>query len=150
MELSTKIKYRAIFGISANLKKIIKVIETKVAITVPTPVLTPTRSRINTKASSVVVGIMNSDIESLSGSANFSTANTALAEKSANNDNETALACFLKLGKRFLMPLPNIAPCSNPIPKTIANVTKKFCSAKSSILKFYQSDKKLLALDVID
>jgi hypothetical protein len=93
---------------------------------------------------------MNSDIESLSGSANFSTANTALAEKSANNDNETALACFLKLGKRFLMPLPNIAPCSNPIPKTIANVTKKFCSAKSSILKFYQSDKKLLALDVID
>ena len=150
MELSTKIKYRAIFGMSVNFKKIIKVIETKVAITVPTPVLIPTRSRINTNASSVVAGIMNSDIESLCGSANFSTLNTALAEKSANNDNETALACFLKLGKRFLIPLPNIAPCNNPIPKTIANVTKKFCSAKSSILKLYQFDKKLLTLDVID
>ncbi len=138
------------FGISANLKKIISVIEIKVAITVPTPVLIPTRSRINTNASSVVVGIINSDIESLAGSANFNTLNTALTEKSANNDNETTLACLLKLGKRFLIPLPNIAPCNNPIPRTTANVTKKFCSAKSNILKSYQLNKKQLELDVID
>ena len=130
------------FGISANLKKIINVIETKVAITVPTPVLIPIRSRINRNASSVVVGIINSDIESLVGSANFSTLNTALTEKSASNVNDAALACLLKLGKRFLIPLPSIAPCNNPIPRTIANVTKKFCSAKSNILKSYQLDKK--------
>ena len=145
-----KIKYLATFGISANLKKIINVIEIKVAITVPTPVLTPTKSRINRNASSVVVGIINSDIESLVGSANFSTLNPALTEKSASNDSETALACLLKLGKRFRIPLPSIAPCNSPIPKTIANVIKKFCSAKSSILKSYQLDKKLLTLDVID
>ena len=143
-------KYRAIFGISANLKKIINVIETKVAITVPTPALTPIRSKININASSVVVGIINSDIESLVGSANFNTLKAALIEKIANNDNETALACLLKLEKRFLIPLPNIAPCNNPIPRTIANVIKKFCSAKSSILKSYQLDKKLLTLDVVD
>ena len=142
MALRTKIKYLAIFGISANLKKTINVIETKVAITVPTPVLIPTRSRINTKASSVVVGIINSDIESLVGSANFSTLNPALTEKSASNDSEAALACLLKLGKRFLIPLPNIAPCNIPIPRTIANVTRKFCSAKSSMFKPYQLDKK--------
>ena len=137
-----KMKYLAMFGISANLKKIINVIEIKVAMTVPTPVLIPIRSRINTNASSVVVGIINSDIESLVGSANFNTLNTALTEKSASSDNETALACLLKLGKRFLIPLPSIAPCNNPIPKTIANVIKKFCSAKSSILKSYQFNKK--------
>ena len=135
-------KYLAIFGISANLKKTINVIETKVAMTVPTPVLTPTRSRTNKNASSVVVGIINSDIESLVGSANFMTLSAALTEKSASNDNEVALACLLKLGKRFLIPLPSIAPCNNPIPKTMANVTKKFCSAKSSMFKSYQLDKK--------
>ena len=143
-------KYLAIFGISANLKKIISVIETNVAITVPTPVLMPIRFRISTNASSVVVGIINSDIENLVGSANFSTLNIALIEKSASSDNEAALACFLKLGKRFLIPLPNIAPCNNPIPKTITNVIKKFCSAKSSILKSYQLNKKQPTLDVID
>ena len=98
------------FGISANLKKIINVIETNVAITVTTPVLTPTRFRINTNISSVVDGIINSDIENLVGSANFNTLNIALIEKSANSDNETILACFLKVGKRFLIPLPSIAP----------------------------------------
>ena len=103
-------KYLAIFGISANLKKIISVIETNVAITVPTPVLTPTRFRININASSVVDGIINSDIENLVGSANFSTLNIALMEKSASNDKDATLACLLKLGKRFLMPLPIIAP----------------------------------------
>ena len=141
-----KMKYLAIFGISANLKKIINVIETNVAITVPTPVLTPIMFRINTNASSVVAGIINSDIENLVGSANFSTLNIALIEKSASNDNEAALACFLKLGKRFRTPLPNIAPCNNPIPKTIANVIKKFCSAKSSTLKSYQLNKKTTSI----
>ena len=130
------------FGISANLKKIINVIETKVAITVPTPVLMPIRSRININASSVVVGIINSDIESLVGSANFSMLNTELIEKSANNDSEAILACRLKLGKRFLIPLPSIAPCNRPIPRTMPNVIKKFCSAKSNMLKSYQLDKK--------
>ena len=103
-------KYLAIFGISANLKKMINVMETNVAITVITPVLTPTKFRINTNTSSVVTGIMNSDIENLLGSANFKTLNIALIEKSANSDNEATLACFLKLGKRFLIPLPIIAP----------------------------------------
>ena len=124
--------------------------DTNVATTVPTPVLTPTRFRINTNASSVVAGIINSDIENLAGSANFITLNAALIEKSASNDNEAILACLLKLGKRFLMPLPIIAPCSNPIPKTMANVIKKFCSAKSSILNPTNLIKKQLTLDVID
>ena len=130
------------FGMLANLKKIINVIETKVAITAPTPVFMPMKSRTKINASSTVVGIMNSDIESLSGSANFSTLNTELTEKSANNDSEAILACLRKLGKRFLIPLPSIAPCNRPIPRTIPNVIKKFCSAKSSMLKSYQLDKK--------
>ena len=105
-----KIKPLAIFGISANLKKIINVTETKVAITVTTPVLIPIRSRIITNASSVVVGIINSDIENLVGSANMSTLKIALMEKSAKSDIEAALACRLKLGNLFLMPLPITAP----------------------------------------
>ena len=139
-------KYLAMFGISANLKKIINVIETNVAITVPTPVLTPTKFRINTNASSAVAGIINSDAENLIGSANFSTLNIALTEKSTSKDNEAILACLRKLGKRFLTPLPIIAPCNNPIPSTIANVIKKFCSAKSSILKSYQLNKKTTSI----
>jgi len=121
--------------ISANLKNIISVTEINVAITVPTPVFTPIRLRTNKNASSVVVGIVNSDIENLIGSANFSTLSIALMEKSASNEDETICACLFKLGKRLRIPLPNIAPCSKPIPKTAANVTKKFCSAKSNIFK---------------
>ena len=49
--------------ISANLKNIISVTEINVAITVPTPVFTPIRLRTNKNTSSVVVGIVNSDIE---------------------------------------------------------------------------------------
>ena len=112
--------------ISANLKNIISVTEIKVAITVPTPVLMPMRLRINKNASSVVAGIENSDIENLIGSANFSTLSIALMEKSVSNEDDTICACLFKLGKRLRMPLPNIAPCSKPIPKTAANVTKKF------------------------
>ena len=123
--------------ISANLKNIINVTETNVAITVPTPVFTPIRFRINNNASSVVVGIMNSDIENLVGSANFSTLSIALMEKSTSNEDETICACLFMLGKRLRTPLPNIAPCNKPIPKTTANVIKKFCSAKSNIFKSY-------------
>jgi len=113
------------------------VTEINVAITVPTPVLTPIRLRTNKNASSVVAGIVNSDIENLIGSANFSTLSITLMEKSASNENETICACLFKLGKRLRMPLPNIAPCSKPIPKTTENVIRKFCSAKSNIFKSY-------------
>jgi len=123
--------------ISANLKNIISVTEINVAITVPTPVFTPIRLRTNKNASSVVAGIVNSDIENLIGSANFSTLSITLMEKSASNENETICACLFKLGKRLRMPLPNIAPCSKPIPKTTENVIRKFCSAKSNIFKSY-------------
>jgi len=123
--------------ISANLKNTISVTEINVAITVPTPVFTPIILRTNKNASSVVAGIMNSDIENLIGSANFSTLSIALMEKSASNEDETICACLFKLGKRLRMPLPNIAPCSKPIPKTTENVIRKFCSAKSNIFKSY-------------
>jgi len=123
--------------ISANLKNIISVTEINVAITVPTPVFTPIRLRTNKNASSVVAGIVNSDIENLIGSANFSTLSIALMEKSTSNEDETICACLFKLGKRLRMPLPNIAPCSKPIPKTTENVIRKFCSAKSNIFKSY-------------
>ena len=129
--------------ISANLKNIISVTEINVAITVPTPVFTPIRLRTNNNASSVVAGIMNSDIENLIGTANFNTLSIALIEKSASNKDETICACFFKLGKRLRMPLPNIAPCSKPIPKTAANVIKKFCSAKSNIFKSYSLQYKI-------
>ena len=123
--------------ISANLKNIISVTEINVAITVPTPVFTPIRLRTNKNASSVVAGIVNSDIENLIGSANFSTLSIALMEKSASNEDETICACLFNLGKRLRMPLPNIAPCGKPIPKTTENVIRKFCSAKSNIFKSY-------------
>ena len=132
-----KMKYLAMLCISANLKNIINVTEINVAITVPTPVLMPMRLRTNKNASSVVVGMMNSDIENLIGSANFSTLSIALMKKSASNEDETICACLFKLGNRLRIPLPNIAPCSKPIPKTAANVIKKFCSAKSNIFKSY-------------
>ena len=123
--------------ISANLKNIISVTEINVATTVPTPVFTPIRLITNKNASSVVAGIVNADIENLIGSANFSTLSIALMKKSASNEDETICACLFKLGKRLRIPLPNIAPCSKPIPKTAANVIKKFCSAKSNTFKSY-------------
>ena len=129
--------------ISANLKNIISVTEIKVAITVPTPVLIPMRLRINKNTSSVVAGIENSDIENLIGSANFSALSIALMEKSTSNEDETIRACLFRLGKRLRIPLPIIAPCSKPIPKTAANVIKKFCSAKSNIFKSYPLQYKI-------
>ena len=127
----------------ANFKNIINVIEIKVAITVPTPVLIPTRLRINKNTSSVVAGIENSDIENLTGSANFSIPNIALIEKSSSNDDETIRACLFSPGKRLRIPLPIIMPCNKPIPNTIANVIKKFSAAKSSTFKSYSHSIKL-------
>ena len=66
---------------SANLKNKISVTEMNVAITVPTPVLIPTRLRTSENISSVVDGIMNSDMENLTGSANLSTLDMVLMEK---------------------------------------------------------------------
>ena len=129
--------------ILANLKNIISVTEINVAITVPTPVFTPIRLKINNNTSAVVAGIVNSDIENLIGSANFSTLSIALIEKSASNKDETICACLFMLGKRLRIPLPNIAPCSKPIPKTTANVIKKFCSAKSNIFKSFHYGMQL-------
>jgi len=129
--------------ISANLKNIFNVTEIKVAITVPTPVLMPIRLRTNKNTSSVVDGIENSDTENLIGSANFSTPSIALMEKSTSNEDETICACLFRLGKRLRIPLPIIAPCSKPIPKTAANVIKKFCSANSNIFKPYSLQYKI-------
>jgi len=132
-----KIQYLAMLCILANFKNIINVIEINVAITVPTPVFTPIRSRINNNASSVVVGIKNSDIDNLIGSENFSMPNIELIEKSANSSDETIRACLFRLGKRLRIPLPNITPWNKPITKITANVIKKFCSANSNTFKFY-------------
>ena len=69
------------------------------------------------------VGI-GSDAEIFTGSANFTTLAIALIEKRANRIIDAARACFLKLGKRDLIPLPIIATCNNPIPTTTAKVSK--------------------------
>jgi len=137
MELRMNIQYLAMLCILANFKNIINVIEINVAITVPTPALTPIRSRINDNASSVVVGIRNSDIDNLIGSENFSMPNIELMEKSTSNNDETIRACFFRLGKRLRIPLPNITPWNKPITKITTNVIKKFCSANSNTFKFY-------------
>jgi hypothetical protein len=109
---------------SANFKNIANVIVTNIAITAPNPALTPNKLRINENTSSIVVGIINSDVENFTGSANFRMPNIVLIEKNANKIIDAARACFLRLGKRDLIPLPIIAPCNNPIPTTTAKVTK--------------------------
>ena len=129
--------------ISANLKNIINVTEINVAITVPTPVLIPLILRINRNTSSIVAGKVKLDTENLIGSANLSTLNITLNEKSANSKDETNCACFFMLGKRLRIPLPIIIPCKKPIPNTTANVIKKFSAAKSSIFKSYSHSMKL-------
>ena len=113
------------------------------AITVPTPVLTPAILRINVNTSSVVAGKAKLDAENLTGSANLSMLNIALKEKSISNMDETNCACFFILGNLLRIPLPIIVPCSKPIPNTTANVIKKFSAAKSSIFKSYSHNIKL-------
>ena len=114
-----------------------------IAITVPTPVLTPAILRINENTSSVVAGKAKLDAENLTGSANLSILSTALKEKSTSNTDETNCACFFMLGNLLRIPLPIIVPCSKPIPNTTANVIKKFSAAKSSISKSYSHSMKL-------
>jgi len=143
IELKTKINILAILCIFANLKSMINVTEMNIAITVPTPVLTPAISRINENISSVVTGKVKLDAKNLTGSANLSMLNIALKEKSISNTDETNCACFFMLGNLLRMPLPIIVPCSKPIPSTTANVIKKFSAAKSSISKSYSHSMKL-------
>ncbi len=117
--------------------------ETNIAITVPTPALIPVTLTTMVNTSSIVTGMVNSDTETLTGSANFSTPDIALIEKSANKMIETVLACLLKLGNLERTPRPIIAPCNKPIPITTKNVIKKFCSASSNIFKSYPTRRKL-------
>ena len=95
-----------------------------IAITAPNPALMPNKLRINKNTSLTVVGIVNSAVETFTGSANFRTLAIALIEKRDNKIIDAARACFLKLGKRDLIPLPIIAPCNNPIPITTEKVSK--------------------------
>lgn len=127
----------------ANFKNIISVIETNIAITAPTPALIPITLTIKVSISSIVSGIINSDAVIFTGSANFSTPDMALIEKSVNKMIETILACLLKLGNRDRIPRPIIPPCNKPIPITTENVIKKFCSASSSIFKVIPTSRKL-------
>ena len=127
----------------ANFKNIISVIETNIAITAPTPALMPNTLTIKANTSSIVSGIVNLDTDILTGSANFSTPDIALIEKSASKTIETDRACFFRLGKRERIPRPIIAPCNNPIPITTEKVIKKFCSARSSIFKVIPIGRKL-------
>ena len=121
----------------------INVTEMNIAITVPTPALTPEILRMNKNTSSVVVGKVKLDTENLTGSANLSMLNIALKEKSTSNTDETNCACFFMLGKRLRIPRPIIMPCKKPIPSTTANVIKKFSAAKSSTFKSYSHSMKL-------
>ena len=111
--------------------------------TAPTPALIPITLTIKVNISSTVTGIVNSDTEILTGSANFSTPDIALIEKSANKMIETIRACLLKLGNRERIPRPIIPPCSNPIPITTEKVIKKFCSASSNMFKVIPATRKL-------
>ena len=127
----------------ANFKNIISVTETNIAITAPTPALIPNTLTIRVNTSSIVSGMVISDTEILTGSANFNTLAMALIEKSASKTIETDRACFFRLGKRERIPRPIIAPCNNPIPITTEKVIKKFCSARSSIFKVTPTNRKL-------
>lgn len=117
--------------------------EINIAITAPIPALIPIRLTIKVNTSSIVTGIVNSDTEILTGSANLNIPDTALIEKSTNKIIETARACLFRLGKRERMPRPIINPCNNPIPITTEKVIKKFCSASSSIFKVIPISRKL-------
>tara|TARA_Y100001949_G_scaffold176515_1_gene189997 strand:+ start:2169 stop:2684 length:516 start_codon:yes stop_codon:yes gene_type:complete len=141
IQLITKIKKRGIWCISANFKNTINVIETNMPMTAPNPAFIPSKLRIKDNASSVVTGTVNSVIEILAGSANFSTLVTAFIEKSVSKIIEAVLACLLRLGKRERIPFPIIAPCSKPTRITTENVIRKFFSANSSKSKVYSSTR---------
>ena len=127
----------------SKFQNIISVTETNIAITAPTPALIPNTLTIRVNTSSIVSGMVNSDTEILTGSANFNTLAMALIEKSASKTIEADLACLFRLGKRERIPRPIIAPCNSPIPITTEKVIKKFCSASSSIFKVIPTTRKL-------
>lgn len=79
-------------------------------ITAPSPAFSPRILMRKDNPSSGVVGMVKLDIVIFSGVANLIILAPALIEKSVNNINETIRACFFKLGKRFRIPLPKIAP----------------------------------------
>ena len=93
-----------------------------VPITVHNPAFTPNKFIISENISSVDVGMVNVDNVSLAGSANFSILDIALTKNNTNKTPETARACFFILGKRERIPLPKMAPCNNPIPRTTPKV----------------------------
>jgi len=130
--LNVKIKYLAILFILANLKNKIKLIEIKRIITAPNPAFNPKIFIKTSNPSSTVEGIVNSETEILSGIANLITLAAALKENIVKITIDTALACLFMLGKRFLIPLPKIAPCIKPIPMLIPNEITKFSSAIDS------------------
>ena len=96
----------------------------KVPITVHNPASIPNMLITSENISSGDVGITNVDNVTLAGSANFSMLDIALTKNNINKTLETIRACFLKLGKRERIPLPKIAPCNKPIPKTIPKVIR--------------------------
>lgn len=108
--LSVKIKYLAILWMWANLKNRIKLIEINNTMTAPRPAFSPKILINSDNPSSGVDGIVSSDVEIFSGIANLIMFAAALIENKINNIKETVLACFFRLGNRFRMPLPKIAP----------------------------------------
>lgn len=134
--LKEKIKYFATAGISANFINKIRVIDTNSTITVPSPAFNPKTLVTNSKPSSGVDGMNKFETEIFSGTANFKTFAIALIENKVKRVSETIRACRLRLGNLFLIPLPKIAPCNNPILTITINVIRKFSSAMLTISNY--------------
>ena len=111
--------------------------EIKVAITTPSPAFNPSIEIATEKPSSTVCGMVNSETVIFSGIANFITFAIAFIENKIKTTIETILACFFKLGNRFRIPRPKIAPWNNPTNIVIPNVIRKFSSAIASKSKIF-------------
>ena len=74
---------------------------------------------------------------------NFEIFPDALIANKINKIRDIPFAYFFSLGNLFLMPLARIAPCKNPIAKTIPNVIRKFSSAICKISKLITIQIKL-------
>ena len=79
--------------------------------------------------------IWNSVTNTLDGSANLDMFPDAFIANKINRVIDMPFAYFFNLGNFFLIPLAKIAPCNDPIPKTIPNVIRKFSSAICKISK---------------
>ena len=134
--LKEKIKYLATAGISANFINKIRVIDTNSTITVPSPAFNPKTLVTNSKPSSGVAGMVKFETEIFSGTANLKTFAIALIENKVKIVNETIRECRLILGNLFLIPLPKIAPCNNPILTITTNVIRKYSSAMLTISNY--------------